>query len=303
MDIHQIQYLITIVDNGYNLTQSARALNVSQPALSKLISELEATENIQIFIHHKGRITGLTPIGKDLIRHGRQVSADYENMLQSIRDHADIKRGKVKIGIAPVIISTIFNRAIPEFILNNPNIELKIIEKGAYELQKMLLLHEIDLAVIVSPTTFPSIKEQIIYRDSVAVWFNPQHRFHEFDGAIPITEIGKERIVTLDDSFMVTYQVKQLFREHDLHPNFFLQTGSWDLILNMCEEMDTVGIIAAPIGGNYAGTQIEHRDFEPNFPWNISICRFNDNSQNNLVRYTEKWFTDYFQTVQQQGHF
>ncbi|WP_424842405.1 LysR family transcriptional regulator, partial [Staphylococcus epidermidis] len=49
MDIHQIQYLITIVDNGYNLPQSARALNVSQPALSKLISELEATENIQIF--------------------------------------------------------------------------------------------------------------------------------------------------------------------------------------------------------------------------------------------------------------
>ncbi|MFD1471375.1 LysR family transcriptional regulator [Companilactobacillus mishanensis] len=297
MDIHQIQYLITIVDNGFNLTKSARILHVSQPALSKLISEIEDTEGIQIFIRGKGRITGLTPLGEDLIRHGRQVSSDYDDMMKSMRDKATLKRGTVKVGIAPVIISTVFNRAIPKFIQENPDIDLQIVEKGAYELQKMLILQEIDLAVLVSPATFPSIQEHVIYKDSVAVWFNQNHRFHERKGPIPIDEIGKERIVTLDDSFMVTYQVKKKFSQRGITPDFFFQTSSWDLILNMCQEMEnTVGIVAAPIGENYSG-DIEHRDFEPYFPWDISLCNLGDVYPNNLVRYTQKWIANYFKKL------
>ncbi|MCF6159754.1 LysR family transcriptional regulator [Furfurilactobacillus milii] len=297
MDIHQIQYLITIVDNGFNLTKSAHILNVSQPALSKFIGELEDTEQIQVFIRNKGRITGLTPVGEDLIKHGRQVAREYDDMMVSLRDHATVKRGTVRIGIAPVIISTVFNRAIPKFIQDNPDIDLKIVEKGAYELQKMLLLQEIDLAVLVSPATFPSIKEHIIYRNNVAVWFNRNHRFHKMDGAIPLKEIGKERIVTLDDSFMVTFQTKNRFAQQNIQPNIFFQTTSWDLVLNMCQEMNVVGIIAAPIGNNYAGTNIEHRDFDPVFPWNISLCTLGDIYHNTWVQYTQKWICDYFKSI------
>ena len=295
MDIHQIQYLITIVDNDFNLTKSARVLNVSQPALSKLIGELENVEQIQIFTRGKGRITGLTPTGEDLIKHGRTISKDYDDLIKSLHEKSDLKRGTVRVGIAPVIISTVFNRAIPKFIQENPEIDLQIVEKGAYELQKKLLLQEIDLAVLVSPATYPSIQEKMIYDDSVAVWFNKNHRFNNFDGPIPFEEVAKEKIVTLDDSFMVTYQTNQKFARKDLHPNYFFKTASWDLILNICQEMDdAVGIIAAPIGENYSGTKIEHRDFSPRFPWGISICSLKNIYQDTVVKYTQDWFINYF---------
>ena len=104
MDIHQIKYLITIVNNDFNLTRSAKILGVSQPALSKLINEVEKSEQIQIFTHGKGRITGLTPLGDDLIANGRQVSADFDKMIQSMRDSSNLKRGTVKIGIPSSIL-------------------------------------------------------------------------------------------------------------------------------------------------------------------------------------------------------
>ena len=299
MDIHQIQYLITIVDNDFNLTKSSKVLNVSQPALSKLISELENVEQIQIFTRGKGRITGLTPTGEDLIKHGRTISQDYDELLKSIHDKADAKTGSVKVGIAPVIISTVFNRAIPKFIQENPQIDLQIVEKGAYELQKKLIPQEIDLAVLVSPATYPSIQEKKIYDDSVAVWFNKNHRFHDFKGPIPFKEVAKEKIVTLDDSFMVTYQTNQKFSRNDLRPNYFFKTSSWDLILNICSKMDdAVGIVAAPIGENYSGTNIEHRDFDPIFPWSISMCSLRDVYQNAVVKYTQDWFVNYFKKHQ-----
>jgi len=302
MDIHQIQYLITIVDNDFNLTRSARVLSVSQPALSKLIGELENVEQIQIFTRGKGRITGLTPTGEELIKHGRTISKDYDDLIKSIHERAESKRGTVKLGIAPVIISTVFNRAIPKFIQENPEIDLQIVEKGAYELQKKLILQEIDLAVLVSPATYPSIQEKKIYEDSVAVWFNKNHRFHDMKGPIPFNEVAKEKIVTLDDSFMVTFQINQKFNQKNLRPNYFFKTSSWDLILNICQEMDdAVGIIASPIGNNYSGTNIERRDFDPVFPWTISMCSLKDVYQDNVVRYTKNWFVNYFKEAKKEN--
>lgn len=75
------------------------------------------------------------------------------------------------------------------------------------------MLQDLDLAVIVSPATYPSIKEDIVVKDSVSVWFNKTHRFHDFKGPIPFNQIAKEK------------------------KSFHLMTASWLLIngSNVCE--------------------------------------------------------------------
>lgn len=294
MDIHQIKYLITIVNNDFNLTKSARILGVSQPALSKLINELETSEQIQIFTHGKGRITGLTALGDDLIAHGRQVSADFDQMIQSMRDKSNLKRGTVKIGIPPVVISTIFNQAIPDFINENPDINLQIVEKGGFELQKLLLREEIDLAIIPSPVTNPNIENSVIYRNSVSVWFNKNHRFHNIQHPISLDEISKEHVLTLNNNFMLAHELQDSFHERGIDEHFYFQTSAWDLILNMCLEMpNTVGIVASLVGNNYSH-EIEHRELDPFCPWIINISNLNNSYSSNLVKYTRQWFIDYF---------
>ncbi|AZZ61271.1 LysR family transcriptional regulator [Oenococcus sp. UCMA 16435] len=296
MEIRQIEYLIGIVDHGFNLTKSAIDLNVSQPALSKFINELENFQGTKIFIRANGRITGLTLIGEELLHDARRVEVEYNTMMKDFQDSTSTKKGIVKIGIAPVIISTLFNQLIPQFIKENPKIELKIVEKGAYELQKMLILQDIDFAVLVSPPTFPAIREHIIYRNTVSVWFNKNHPFNRFKGSIPIKDINsRTNVITLDNSFMVTYQWRQLLKKFHLQPNFFFQSSSWDLLLNMCNEMDDVAaIIATPIGKNFSGTKIYHRDINPIFPWNISLCTLGGQRETNITRFTRKYFFDYF---------
>lgn len=152
-------------------------------------------------------------------------------MMAKVNGMADQYTGTVRIGLAPLIGSTIFNRAIMAFIKANPHIELKLVEKGTYELQKMLLLQQIDLAVIISPVTLEGIYEQKIYQDTVRAWFNKQHRFNQLSGAIPFSEIEKEKIVTFTNDYMVTLQLNQRFRHDCVYPDYFLQTSSWDLIL------------------------------------------------------------------------
>ncbi|CUS26801.1 LysR family transcriptional regulator [Paucilactobacillus oligofermentans DSM 15707 = LMG 22743] len=294
MDIKHIEYLMCIVDNNYNLTKAANRLHISQPALSKSVNDLERVEDNNIFTRKRNRITGLTESGQELIASGRKIDHEFNLMINAFQTTSSERKGTINIGIPPVIISTLFNEAIPRFIQENPLIKLNIIETGAYDLQKMLMLQDIDIAVLVSPATYPDINEITIVKDSVSVWFNKNHRFHDISGVIPFTEIVKEKVVSLDDSFMVTYQWKQRLRKLQAEPNFFFQSGAWDLLLNMCQELDVVTLMASPIGKNFAGKNIEHRQITPFFPWNISLCTLDNVKHSQVLDYTQEWFNNFF---------
>ena len=163
-------------------------------------------------------------------------------------------------------------------------------------MQKMLVLGDIDLAVIVSPATIEGIYENLIYESSVRVWFNANHRFNQIGAkVIPFAEIEKEKIVTLTDSFMVTFQLNKRFRGDRKRPNYFLQTVSWDLVLNLVQrDANLVGILAAPIGQNYSDKEIKSKEMEPAFPWRISLCNTSTSIESPAVDYTKNWFLKYF---------
>ena len=296
LDINQIKYLIAIVDNNFNLTKSAEILHVSQPAISKSIKDIEFRQGIKVFKHKKGRIIGLTRYGLALVNESRKVYQQYIEMMEKLNRFSEEKNGTVKIGIAPVINSIVFNDALISFIYSNPGIELKLVECGAYSLQKMLVLGDIDLAVIVSPATIEGIYENLIYESSVRVWFNSNHRFNKIkEKEIPFTEVEKEKIVTLTDSFMVTFQLNKRFRGDRMKPNYFLQTVSWDLVLNLVQrDSDLIGILAAPIGQNYSDKEIKSKEMTPTFPWRISLCNTITSIESPTVEYTKKWFLKYF---------
>ncbi|MEB3365069.1 hypothetical protein SDC49_20485 [Lactobacillus sp. R2/2] len=70
----------------------------------------------------------------------------------------------------------------------------------------------------------------MIYESSVRVWFNANHRFNQTGAkVIPFAEIEKEKIVTLTDSFMVTFQLNKRFRGDRKRPNYFYKPclGIW----------------------------------------------------------------------------
>lgn len=294
IEFSQMYYLITIVDYGFNLTRSAKVLHVSQPALSKSIKELEFRQDIKIFHHSHGRIEGLTTAGNRLVRDMRVVLKKYEQMMDRLQNSNYKHIGTIRLGIAPVVISTVFSDALVHFLAENEGIHLCLVEKGAYELEKMLENGELDLAILLPPLQSNAINSTLIFEDSVSVWFNEHHRFHNIKGPIPMKEIVKEHVVTLDDSFKVTKELRARFLQYGVQPDFFLQTSSWDLALNMCQNSNLISILATPTGKNYFTGNIEHRDIIPFFPWQISVCTLRDVNRNSLVNFMYDWLINYF---------
>ena len=147
MEIRQMEYILTIAKSNFSLTHAADTLNISQPALSKMLSGIEAELDIKIFLRNKGRLIGLTPAGDILLSHARALVADYYKMMDKLIYYSRQMTGRVRIGIPSSILKVLFSKTLPNIILNHPSILFEIIELEAIRLEKKFLNGEIDILI------------------------------------------------------------------------------------------------------------------------------------------------------------
>lgn len=73
MTLQQLRALCIIVDQGLHLSNAAKTLHRSQPALTRQLQALEHHLGADIFERKRNRIVELTPVGRDILLVARRV--------------------------------------------------------------------------------------------------------------------------------------------------------------------------------------------------------------------------------------
>src|SRR5215472_9024854 len=76
MEMHQVRYFLAVADT-LNFTRAAEQCNVSQPALTRAIQQLEE-ELGGLLLRRERKLTHLTDFGRLIEPHLRQLFADAE---------------------------------------------------------------------------------------------------------------------------------------------------------------------------------------------------------------------------------
>lgn len=99
--INGLMSLAAVVEHG-SFTRAARALGVSQAAVSQQVRELERVCGLPLVIQ-QGRLLTTTSLGKELASIGRSISLESRRAVKSISEHADGHKGHVTIGASMTI--------------------------------------------------------------------------------------------------------------------------------------------------------------------------------------------------------
>lgn len=94
-NIH-LRLILQIAMTG-KLQVAAQKIAVSQPAASRMVSEIEKLVGAELFTRHaKGMAP--TPIGEAVIYHARQILQGYDNLDMNVQKIASGRAGSVRIG-------------------------------------------------------------------------------------------------------------------------------------------------------------------------------------------------------------
>ena len=166
MKTHQLRAFLAVVDHG-SVRGAARALHMTQPAVTQAIKELEAIAGVQLF--HRGT-TGVTPtiFGHALDKRARLICAEIDRAgdeLEQIRDGA---KGIVSIAISTAAALDVLPPAFAHFRKTYANVELRLNEASIPSSLPKLLNGEIEFIVSqVLPGTLPEWEVRCLYKTSM----------------------------------------------------------------------------------------------------------------------------------------
>ncbi|NQV95391.1 MAG: LysR family transcriptional regulator [Sphingomonadales bacterium] len=166
--------VVEIVDHG-SLTEAAKALNATQPALSRNLRELESQMGISIVV--RGRSGALpTEFGDRVLRYARVI----REMLDRISKEADAwhngEIGPLQIGATPHP-SAIITPTLIEFLKSRPNVKAELSVSGLIPLMERLERGELDLVVGPAGMLQPpeGILVDILYTDELVLLAGRDH--------------------------------------------------------------------------------------------------------------------------------
>lgn len=154
----------------------AEALNVTQSAVSKQISELEKIVGVPVVTRDRNRLH-LTPIGIRLADHAKQALNQLDRAAFDIEAMASGVSGSVSIGVVSSVAPTLLPGSIALFKRSTPQATVSVSEGHFVELFPQLEAGILDLLIarIWQPQELPGIGQMSLFSEPVVVVAGRDH--------------------------------------------------------------------------------------------------------------------------------
>lgn len=149
MEMQQVRYFLALA-RTLNFTRAAEQSNVSQPALTRAIQQLEHELGGPLF-HRERANTHLSELGRMMLPYLEQIHTQTEAAKQHAKSIKKLDNVTLRIGAMCTIGPAMISDLIVKFRIAHPNVDLEVVEEGSTELMDMLTRGDLNLALFGLP--------------------------------------------------------------------------------------------------------------------------------------------------------
>lgn len=143
-ELYRIFYTVA---NHCNITKASEELNISQPAISKSIKNLEEQLGGQLFVRTKRGVV-LTEEGKEFYNYIKQAIEYITNAENKFTDLINLETGCIKIGIGTTLTKEFLIPYLEKFHALYPKIDIQIVTNLTSDLIPKLRNGLIDIIIL-----------------------------------------------------------------------------------------------------------------------------------------------------------
>lgn len=155
---------------------AAQQLNLTQPAISKTLKELEEILGVVVMKRSRAGVS-LTPEGDVFLQFAEQSTTALRHGLRSIQATSS-GAGHLRVGALPSVASSLLPDVVLQFAATSPDTLIEIHEGPHNDLTAQLRSGGLDLVVgrLGSFDTMTGLSFQQLYAEEVVIVANPQSR-------------------------------------------------------------------------------------------------------------------------------
>lgn len=277
INLRQIEAFKAVVENG-TVVRAAGVLNISQPALSKLIAHLEFDTGLRLFDRVKGRLAPTEQAMRLYDEIGRIFAGvrQVESAVDAIRRE---EQGRISIGVLPGLAGSFIQRVTSSFLATSGNIFCEIESIASEWIVDRLITRKLDIGLVSARIDNPYIVREPLMDHPIVCIMHPDH------------PLAAKRIIKakdLNDVPFIAFQstdlgmlVDRTLNEHNVRPRVALVSSIAPTVVEFVAAGLGVSLVH-PLLVSGSENRVVTRRFESEITYHFQLCHSPD-SRNALV--------------------
>ena len=149
MEIRVLRYFLTVVREG-GINRAAEVLHITQPTLSRQLSQLEVEVGVKLF-HRGARKITLTNEGILLRRRAEEILSLVDRTEKELTEQEELVEGRIVIGCGELAAMQILPEIIESFHKQYPLVSYDIFTANADLVKEQMEKGLIDIGILLEP--------------------------------------------------------------------------------------------------------------------------------------------------------
>src|SRR5215470_16764106 len=183
LNLHHLRLFAAVVEHG-GFTRAARALRLSQPAISKSLNELEKQLQVPL-LDRSGKSVVLTEAGRTLYARAAELFGVERVAERELRELRGLKRGLLRVGASTTIATYLLPAYLGRFHTRHPGVRIRTTSANTRAVLRSLLEFRVDVALVEGPIEHSRVQVVPWREDELVVIAATEHPLRA-DGPVDV---------------------------------------------------------------------------------------------------------------------
>jgi DNA-binding transcriptional LysR family regulator len=248
----QLLLLVAIAEEG-NIHRAAEVLNMTQPAASKLLKDLEDVLGVSLF----DRLPrGMRPTwyGEAMIRHARVALASLNQAHDEVQALKSGRFGQVSVGVITTPGLILLPQAVRAVKQAHPTLRVSLLVETSDVLMERMAQGKLDMLVarLFAQHDKTALRYEALAEEPAVAVVRPGHPLLGMD-KLTLRDLASRGWIVPPEGSVLRHRFDLMFREEGLDsPVDLIETTALLFVTRMLAEGDAIALLAGDVGRYYA---------------------------------------------------
>ena len=267
MTLLQLKILREIERRAFNISAAAKALNTSQPGVSRQLQTLERNLGVPLLVRQKNRIVAFSPVGRSIMEAAKTLLNQAEN-IELIAEEAEGRRGRLVVATSHLHARYTLLQPFKALQKRHPNVQMLMFQADPGDIPHLVREHEADIGVNSSdeetdlPKGIVSVHGNLIRRSAVMLRTHPLAK----KKSLTLRDLIAHPLIGYNPRSTTGSAIARAFEQGGVVPNVIVQANDSDVIKAYVAEGLGYGIVPTAILDRELDTHLHSVDVTALFP-------------------------------------
>ncbi|MCH7800497.1 MAG: LysR family transcriptional regulator, partial [Chloroflexi bacterium] len=222
-NFHQLHIFHTVARLG-SFTKAAEELNISQPAVSIQVRELERNLDTTL-LHRMRRGIQLTETGDSVFGYARRIFALADEMQASVQDIQGLRTGRLTIGSSTTPGEYILPWVMGIFQQRYPGVDVSLTIGNTRSVVERILNRELDMGMAGAAVDIKGLVSFTYVNDEIVMICSPNHAVGQVHSP-RLSDLVNERFIMREPGSATREAAEEQFKALGMNIKVVMELGS-----------------------------------------------------------------------------